>query len=65
MNTDVESVFNNYPEVIKSTLIKLRELIYVVAKEQNLGAVEESVKWGEPSYSTINGSSIRIGFKGA
>ncbi|WP_024610266.1 DUF1801 domain-containing protein [Pseudoalteromonas sp. TB64] len=65
MNTDVESVFNNYSEVIKSTLIKLRELIYIVAKEQNLGAVEESIKWGEPSYNTINGSPIRVGFKGS
>ena len=65
MNKDVENIFNNYPEFIKSKLIKLRELIYIVAQEQNLGAVEESLKWGEPSYNTINGSPIRIGFKGA
>ena len=50
---------------LKVQLIKLRELIYTVAQEQNLGAVEESLKWGEPSYSVINGSPIRIGFKGA
>ena len=65
MNKDVENIFNNYPEFIKSKLIKLRELIYIVAQEQNLGAVEESLKWGEPSYSVINGSPIRIGFKGS
>ena len=64
MNTDVEGIFNNYPEVIKDKLIKLRELIYIVAQEQNLGVVEESLKWGEPSYNTINGSPMRIGFKG-
>ncbi|MBH0051655.1 DUF1801 domain-containing protein [Pseudoalteromonas sp. SWYJZ19] len=65
MTTDIENIFNNYPQITKSTLIKLRELIYTVAQEQNLGAVEESIKWGEPSYSTINGSPIRIGFKGS
>ncbi|HDZ32259.1 MAG TPA: DUF1801 domain-containing protein [Pseudoalteromonas sp.] len=65
MNKGVENIFNNYPELIKSKLIKLRELIYIVAQEQNLGAVEESLKWGEPSYSVINGSPIRIGFKGS
>ena len=65
MNKGVENIFNNYPEFIKSKLIKLRELIYIVAQEQNLGAVEESLKWGEPSYSVINGSPIRIGFKGS
>ncbi|EGI73752.1 hypothetical protein PL71_07440 [Pseudoalteromonas distincta] len=65
MNTEIENIFNNYPEIVKSKLIKLRELIYTVAQEQNLGAVEESLKWGEPSYNTINGSPIRVGFKGS
>ncbi|MDQ2044375.1 DUF1801 domain-containing protein [Pseudoalteromonas sp. 20-92] len=65
MNTDIKNIFNNYPEIAKSKLIKLRELIYTVAQEQNLGAVEESLKWGEPSYNVINGSPIRIGFKGS
>jgi len=65
MNTEIEKIFNNYPEIAKSKLIKLRVLIYTVAQEQNLGAVEESLKWGEPSYNTINGSSIRVGFKGS
>ena len=65
MNTDIKNIFNNHPEAAKSTLIQLRELIYTVAQEQNLGAVEESLKWGEPSYNTINGSPIRVGFKGS
>jgi len=65
MNTEIENIFNNHPEAAKSTLIQLRELIYTVAQEPNLGAVEESLKWGEPSYSVINGSPIRIGFKGS
>ncbi len=65
MNTEIEKIFNNYPEIAKSKLIKLRVLIYTVAQEQNLGAVEESLKWGEPSYNTINGSPIRVGFKGS
>ncbi|MET6757229.1 DUF1801 domain-containing protein [Pseudoalteromonas sp. NCIMB_1079] len=65
MNTEIENIFNNYPEIAKSKLIKLRELIYTVAQEQNLGAVEESLKWGEPSYNTINGSPIRVGSKGS
>ncbi len=45
MNTEIEKIFNNYPEIAKSKLIKLRELIYTVAKVQNLGSVEESYQF--------------------
>ena len=45
MNTEIENIFNNYPEIVKSKLIKLRELIYTVAQEQNLGSVEESYQF--------------------
>ncbi|MEL0655997.1 hypothetical protein V6257_13255 [Pseudoalteromonas issachenkonii] len=45
MNTEIENIFNNHPEAAKSTLIQLRELIYTVAQEQNLGAVEESYQF--------------------
>ncbi|MEL0641940.1 DUF1801 domain-containing protein [Pseudoalteromonas aliena] len=65
MDVGVDNIFSSYPEVAKSKLMRLRELIYIIAQEQNLGGVEESLKWGEPSYNVISGSPIRLGFKGS
>ena len=43
--------------------MQLRKLIISVAKEYDLGAVEESLKWGELSYCVRGGSAIRIGWR--
>ncbi len=42
----------------------LRELILITALEmENATPLEETLKWGEPSYLTKNGSTIRLGWK--
>jgi len=45
----------------------LRDLIFEVAREtEGVGAIEEALRWGEPSYLTTaskSGSTIRINFK--
>jgi len=41
----------------------LRELIITVAKESEVGPLEESLKWGEPSYKAKGGSAVRIDWK--
>jgi len=52
-NNDIEEKFNSYPDGIKQKLLKLRELIYEVAlEEKSVTDIEETLKWGEPSYVT-------------
>lgn len=64
MNATVESVFNSYPLAYRTPLLELRGLIYAVAGQlPQVGALEESLKWGQPTYTTIKtkaGSPIRL-----
>ncbi|MDD4912128.1 MAG: TfoX/Sxy family DNA transformation protein [Sideroxydans sp.] len=62
----VAKVFDSYPPRIRIKLLTLRELIYQIAAEtEGVGALAETLKWGEPAYLTINksGSTIRLGWK--
>jgi hypothetical protein len=65
--SEVEAVFNSYPKEMKSKLIFLRQLIYdTAASIAEIGELEETLKWGEPSYLTPKskmGSTIRIAWK--
>ena len=60
----VTEVFDNYPKDIRPKLESLRELILKTAEEtEGVEALEETLKWGEPSYLTKNGSTIRMDWK--
>lgn len=63
-NPEVAAVFESYPGTIKRKLLFLRRLIFKVAsKTEGVGALEETLRWGQPSYLTIqskSGSLIRI-----
>ena len=60
----VDAVFNAYPRPIKARLLALRRLIFDTAKTtKGVGALQETLKWGQPSYLTTetkSGSTIRI-----
>ena len=60
----VDAVFNAYPKPIKARLLALRRLIFDTAKAtKGVGALQETLKWGQPSYLTAetkSGSTIRI-----
>ena len=60
----VEAVFSAYPKPVKSKLLALRRLILDTAKTtKGVGALEEALKWGQPSYLTTeskSGSTVRI-----
>ncbi len=63
-NPKVAEVFNNYPEAIQQKLMQLRQLILDTASETDgVNELEETLKWGEPSYLSKSGSTIRIGWK--
>lgn len=60
----VKTVFNSYPKTVKPKLIQLRALILSAASEiEDLVELEETLKWGEPSYLTKNGSTVRMDWK--
>jgi hypothetical protein len=60
----VDAVFSAYPKPLKPRLLALRRLILDTAKKtEGVGALEETLKWGQPSYltaSTKSGGTIRI-----
>jgi hypothetical protein len=60
----VAAVFSAYPKPLQTRLKALRRLILDTAKATNgVGALEETLKWGQPSYLTTetkSGSTIRI-----
>lgn len=60
----VADVFESYPPAIRKKLLSLRKLIYdVAAQDQNIGVLEECLKWGEPAYLAKGGSAVRINWK--
>jgi len=60
----VKSVFNDYPKRVSNQMEHLRKLILETAKEiDGLKTLEETLKWGEPSYLTKDGSTIRMDWK--
>jgi len=63
-NSEVEAVFNTYDKEVREKLLGLRQLIYATAAETTgVGNLEETLKWGQPSYLTCtpkSGSTIRI-----
>ena len=63
-NSEVAAIFETYPKEIKSKLMFLRQLIFDVAsRTDGVGELEETLKWGQPSYLTTqtkSGSLVRI-----
>ncbi|WP_235956113.1 DUF1801 domain-containing protein [Grimontia sedimenti] len=62
MTEEVKTKFESYPEPVQSRLLQLRELIFVVAAESGV-SVDESLKWGEPSYAVKGGTPLRFDWK--
>jgi len=63
-NFEVEKTFNSYSSKIKKQLLSIRELIFEIADETNeIGNIEETLKWENPSYLTHkpkSGTTIRL-----
>lgn len=67
IDLEVEAVFNTYPKQYRTKLLFLRKLVLdTAASIPGIGKIEETLKWGEPSYLTPeskSGSTIRIAWK--
>lgn len=66
-NAAVAKTFDGYPKEMRQPLLSLRQLILETAAETpGVGALEETLKWGEPAYVTTeskSGSTVRINAK--
>ena len=64
MTSDVAATFASYDDRVRVELLALRQLILDTAAETaGVGAIDETLKWGQPSYltpETGSGSTIRI-----
>ena len=60
----VKAVFEGYPKKVKNQLLDLRKLVIEVANDiEEVEILEETLKWGEPSYIAKQGSTIRMDWK--
>jgi hypothetical protein len=61
-NAQVRAVFEQYPAAAQKKMLQLRQHILDCAAESDQ-SVEESLKWGEPSYRCKSGSPVRLGVR--
>lgn len=61
---EVAAVFQSFPEKVRRHLLALRQMIFdLSSKNENIGQIEETLKWGVPSYLTHHpksGTTIRL-----
>ena len=66
VSADVAEVLAGYPPRIRKRVLALRERIYATAAcTEGVGAIEETLKWGEPAYLTSetgSGTTLRLGW---
>lgn len=63
-NPKVEEVFANYPDFVRVKMEFLRELVIETAEEiKEVTHLKETLKWGELSYLTKRGSTLRMDWK--
>ncbi len=63
-NPKVEEIFASYPDIVQDKMRYLRALVIETAEETgDIDTLEETLKWGEPSYLTKRGSTLRMDYK--
>lgn len=61
---ELRSAFNAVPDEVSRRWHELRALLLeTAAKTDGIGAVSESLKWGEPSFAVRSGTPVRLGWK--
>ena len=63
MDLRVKKKFETYPENVAALLSNIRDLILNVAKQDGISDITETLKWGEPSYVSKIGSTVRFDWK--
>ena len=58
---DVAAAFDDFSDPIRHRLLELRELVLETAQETDgVTGFEEGLRWGEPSFITKSGSTVRM-----
>ena len=60
----VTRAFADFPDKVRPGLLEVRHLIFEVAATENVGPIDETLKWGQPAYLTSeskSGTTLRIG----
>jgi len=64
LNPEVGQAFAKYQTQTKQALLTIRKWIFEIAESsEDIGKIEECLKWGEPSYvshSPKSGTSLRL-----
>lgn len=61
---EIEDKFSFYPDEIRAKMEYLRQLVIETIQESpEIGDFEETLKWGEPSFLTKHGSTLRMDWK--
>jgi hypothetical protein len=56
----VKVKFASYPDHVRARMTHLRSLVVEAAREAGIDSLEETLKWGEPSYLAKKGSTLRM-----
>ncbi len=63
----VAAHFDAYPAPVRKKLLALRALVFnTAARTDGVGELQETLKWGEPAYVTVqtrSGSTVRMDWK--
>lgn len=60
----VPEKFKSYPKPVRQKMQALRKIVIETAKEiDDIDSLEETLKWGEPSFLTTHGSTLRMDWK--
>lgn len=63
-NPEVKKLIKRYPKNAQEKLNQIRDIILRVASQkEDIKELEETLKWGEPSYLSKIGSTIRMDWK--
>ncbi len=63
-NPEINTIFDNYPVFVRDKMRLLRRLVIETAEEMpEIAEIEETLKWGEPSFITKIGSTLRMDWK--
>lgn len=59
---NIEAKYTSFAPAIRDKLLALREIAFATAETHKVGPLIESLKWGQPSFSTStkSGSTFRL-----
>ncbi len=64
VNPKVIEVFANYPDSVRNKMEFLKGVVIETAEEtEGIDEMEVTLKWGEPSFVTKQGSTLRMDWK--